>query len=164
MPWLFLQENLSLWAGRVPQEPQHFSGLTTGWAGLQDAPWIALSCSTDIPQTAERKRTLQTVSCLILGLVSEMRGINCPLQVSLSLCWQYPLEQALNFQAAEIRQGETHPNWLTVFFQWPTESIKETSVKYVTLLRFCHWFLLPAACPWGSWSLMLGSCSEKWIV
>lgn len=48
----------------------------------------------------------------------------------------------------------------TVFVQWLTESMKETSLKYVTLLRFylyCQWLTSGYAGP--GWS-----CSEKWAL
>lgn len=67
-----------------------------------------LSCSTDIPQITQRRRRWVVWCCL--------HGISHPLEAPLSLCWQHPLEQVLNLQAAEIRQGETQPHWLTVFF------------------------------------------------
>lgn len=152
MSWLFLQENLSPCSGRDFR-------VSLGWQQSDldyMTPWIALCCWTDISQIPRRDFSRQWT---VWPAVCVQEAWDKLFLASVSPCVSnISLNRHLAFR--QLKLEEVKPT-LTVFVQWPTESMKETSVKYVTLLRFVS-FLLPVTHLWvpgAGWS-----CSEKWAV
>lgn len=134
MPCLFLQENLSPCSGR--ESPRIPLGWWQ-WPGLQDT----MDCTVLLNRISQIPRRDSSRLWPVWSKVCVREAWAKLFLASVSSCVSNISLNAFNFKAVEIKRRWSPP-WLTVFIQWPAESMQEASVKYVTLLRFyfhCQW-------------------------